>query len=228
MKPITLMFAGLIAGASLAFNAAPAAAQGAAAASARPLRIAVANPARIFNEMAETKALQGRMMEEQKKFVGLEKEKRATIEQLRAQRDQLKADHPQFQEINGQLLTASLDYKLWGESQKALAEQRQKHQMRQLFDKVQSAVAEVAKNENIDMVMAEQRDPLPDDLDSISIQQLKAAILSKDVLYASKDSDISDRVLALLDARFKAAGTGPAPAPAGGAPPVNPVTPPRR
>ena len=223
MKTISFILAGLIAGASLSFQAPPAAAQ-AAAAPAKPLRIAVANQARIFNEMAETKALQGRMVEEQKKIVATEKEKRAVIEQLRAQRDQLKPDHPQAEEINNQLLNASLDYKLWGESQKAMAEARQKRQIRQLFEKVQNAVAEVAKNESIDLVLAEQRDPLAAKLDTISLEQLQGAFLSKDVLYASKESDISDKVLALLDARYKAAGAAPAPAGAA-APPVNLGTP---
>ena len=34
----------------------------------RPARIAIANPAHIFDELAETKALQIQMAEEQKKF----------------------------------------------------------------------------------------------------------------------------------------------------------------
>lgn len=202
------------------FNAAPARAQ---AAQAKPVRIAVANPARIFNEMQETRSLQARMAEEQKKFVATEREKRAQIEQIKQARDAMKPDHPQYDELNNQLLNASVEYKVWGEAEKARAEGRQKRQMRSLFDKVQAAIAEVAKEEGIDLVIADQRDPLPEDIDQININQLKASILSKDVLYASKESDVSDKVLARLDARFKAAGTGAGAGGGAAAPLVNPT-----
>jgi Skp family chaperone for outer membrane proteins len=171
---------------------------------AHGLKIAVCNPARIFNDMQETKTLQSKMVEEQNKFVASAHEREAAMEQLKKARNDFKPDHPQYSEANDKLMQATVEYKVWGESQRALAQHMRKREMKMLFEKIQAAVAEIARKENIDLVFADSRDPLPDDLDPIDINQLRGMILQKDVLYASDKIDISQKVLTLLEARYKA------------------------
>src|SRR5689334_19594709 len=82
---------GWAAGAALAAPGQSGAPAGAAAApppapSMSPIRIAVANPSRIFNEMQETKVLQGKMSEEQKRFQSEQQERQKQIEQHKASR----------------------------------------------------------------------------------------------------------------------------------------------
>jgi Skp family chaperone for outer membrane proteins len=187
-------------------------------------KVAVANPSKIFNEMKETKALQAKMLDEQKKFVTTQKEKQGQLEEIKRSRDALNPTHPQYEELNNQLLKASLEYKVWVESQKLMAEHTQKKQMKALFDKIQAAVAEVATKGGYDLVIADSnKDSMPNDqeLEQITMQQLRAAILSKDVLFNNPKMDISDAVLALLDSKY----TGPSPAAVAPAPLVNPATP---
>lgn len=185
------------------------------ASSSAPVRIAVANPSRIFNEMQETKVLQAKMSEEQKRFSAEQQERQKQIEQLKASRQNLNPNHPQYEELSNQLLKASMEYKVWVDSRRLMAEQTQKRQMKMLFEKIQGAIGEVAKERQVDVVIADNKDPLPSetDLEQVDIRALRAAILQKEVLFASERSDLTDSVLALLDARFKAAG-GPAAAPA--------------
>ena len=52
---------------------------------------------------------------------------------------------------------------MWLESSRLIAEQTQKRQMKMLFQKIQDAIAEVAKERQIDVVIADNKDPLPSD-----------------------------------------------------------------
>src|ERR1700722_16680270 len=65
------------------------------AAAQAPVRVAIANPAHIFAELAETKVLQTQMQDEQKKFMVAQEEKMAAINKLKGQRDALNPEHPQ-------------------------------------------------------------------------------------------------------------------------------------
>jgi Skp family chaperone for outer membrane proteins len=76
--------------------------------------------------------------------------------------------------------------------------------MKTLFDKIQTAVAKIAEQKGLDLVLAEAHPQLPDDLDQINVDQLRAVINSRNILYSNSKVDISDEVIALLDAEYKA------------------------
>ena len=136
--------------------------------------------------MQETKALQANMSEDQKRFSAEQQERQKQIEQLKASRQNLNPSHPQYEELSNQLLKASMEYKVWVESRRLMAEQTQKRQMKMLFEKIQGAIAEVAKQRQIDVVLADNKDPLPTDadLEQVDIRALRGAILQKEVLFA--------------------------------------------
>src|SRR5215217_756254 len=92
------------AGVAAVVFAAPAPQGGAAQAlDARPPRIAVVNPSRIFNEMKETKALNEKMNGEMAKFEQTRRQKAEAIEQLKRARNDTRPDHPQYEDFNNQL-----------------------------------------------------------------------------------------------------------------------------
>ena len=186
------------------------------------VRVAMANPSRIFREMQETKDLQESLRSEGVKLTAEEKEKRAELQTLQNKRNQLKPDTPQWDEFNTDLMDAALEFRLWGEQTKAKAARTQKRQMKHLFEQIEQAIAEVAERDGYDLVVADQRPELPENLDEINFDQLRALINSRNVLYASAKADISDQVIAMLDARYKSRGGAGAngaatPAAAGGA-----------
>jgi Skp family chaperone for outer membrane proteins len=217
-----VLAAGVAAAVFAAPGGAPAAAPAAPGADSRPPRIAVVDPSRIFNEMKETKALNLRMQDEMVKFKQTLKDKDAEIDRIRKARDDMKPDHPQYEELNNQLLTAQAEAKVWLETQRVTNDQRQKRQTKRMFEKVQAAVAEIANQQKIDLVIADNKHSLPEGqkLEQTDIRALEAMILQKDVLYAGERLDISGQVLALLDGRFQPAG---APAAGGGAAPAGAV-----
>lgn len=177
-------------------------------------RIAVANTARIFNEMQELKDLRVKLQSEQKLLAGASAEKQEKLKAMQAARDALKSDSPQYQEKNAEWLKAAIEYDAWGKINEADVQRTQKLQMRRLFEKIEQAVVEVAKQKGYDLVITDQHPDLPDDLDRVSIDQLRTLINSRNVLYAGEKIDISDDVLAILDARYRAGSkTQPAAAP---------------
>ena len=176
------------------------------------VRVAMVSPSRIFKAMRETKDLGESMESEGIRLRAEEDERRAKIKRLQDIRNDLKPESAQWDEAQENLLKAAIDLDTWGKLTKAKAERNQKRQMKHLFDQIERAVAEVAERDGYDLVLADQR-PKLDNLDEINFNQLQALLTSRNVLYASAKADISDQVIALLDAKYK----GAAAAPAGGA-----------
>src|SRR5918993_760708 len=171
--------------------------------------------------MQESQDLKVNLESERVRLTSMEKEKRDALQALQNQRNQLKQDTPQWEELNNKLMDAALEFQLWGQQTKAKAERNQKRQMKQLFERIEQAVGEVAQRDGYDVVLADQHPELPENLDQINFEQLRALINARSVLYTAKKSDISDAVIALLDSKYKGRGSSggtpaPAPAPAAG------------
>jgi Skp family chaperone for outer membrane proteins len=73
-----------------------------------------------------------------------------------------------------------------------------------LWDKVTAAVAEVATQKGYDLVLADSREEIPDDIDRVTGEQLQALIHTRNVLFASAQTDITQDVIASMDAKYKA------------------------
>ena len=169
------------------------------------LNIATANPAKIFNEMTETKALKEKMESDHKALAQEEQERVGALDSLRTQRTNLKPDSPQYADKNKEILQKSIDLQVWRELEKAELQRQQKLQMKTIFEKIETAIADVAQQKGYNLVIAEQRTEFPDDLDQISVEQLRALINQRDILYSSKGVDISDQVINDLNAKYAAA-----------------------
>ncbi len=185
----------------LALGTARAAAQTAAA-----THLAVVNTARIFNEMQETRDLKTRMENQRKTLEQQERDRRDQLKQLRDQRDQLKSDSPQYQEKNQQLLKAAIEFEAWGKLTQADVMREQKQQMKKLFEKIQGAVAELAEQRKIDLVLTDLHQDIPEDLDQVEIGALRNLINSRTLMYTTAQCDMTSDVIALLDNKYKQAG----------------------
>jgi outer membrane protein len=175
-----------------------------AAAQTPAAKVAIANPARIFNEIQETKDLKAKMESDRKTLEATELEKRTQLRDLTAQRDALKPDSQAYAELNQKLLQASIEFEVWGRMQQAEVQRRQKQQMVALFNKITAAVAKVATQQGIDLVIAEQRPEIPDNLDPVDINVLRNLINQRNVLFNTPAVDLSDKVIATMDADYKA------------------------
>lgn len=197
----------------------------AASAQDQPTRVAVADPARIFNEMQETRDLKARLDEERNALAVEEKARRQKIDDLQAKRNLLKPDSQQYADLSRQLSAAVIEFKVWGETMQQELQRNQKLQMRQLFDKITLAAGEVAQKRGFDMVIADQRPELSN-LDQLNVNQVRDLINQRNVLYAHERVDITSDVIKLLDEKLKAGGGSSGEATGGGAPaPAAPAAP---
>ena len=202
--------------------AVPSTAPAAPAAQTSPTKVGVANPAKIFNEIQETKDLKAAMENQRKQLEQQDFEKQQRIKDLKALRDQLRPDAPQYAERNRDLLQATIEYQTWGQLQQANLAQEQKRQMLNLFNKIAAAVQRVATARGLDLVIAEQRPEFDQvNLDQLNVDQLRAMINSRNVLFIAPQVDVTTDVIAEMDKEYRGgAGAGGAPAPpaGGGAP----------
>lgn len=172
-----------------------------AAAPVPPARIGVVNPSRVFQDMKETKDLRAKLESRRQELQATEAEKRKTIDDLKRARANLKPDSPQYNDISRQFEQASAEFQTWGQVTRMDAEREQKQMMKTLFDKIQTAVGQIAQDQGIDLVLADQGQDVPP-VEDLNFDQLRLLLNQRNVLYASKKVDISERVLTVLDAQY--------------------------
>lgn len=170
-------------------------------------KVAIADPARIFSEMQELKDLRAKMDSDRKLLEGMDSEKRQSLQALKASRDALKSGTPQFQEKNADLRKAAIEYEAWSKISQADYQREQKNQMRSLYEKIEKTIGEVAKQKGFDLVIADHRPELPEELDQMNMDQIRGLINARTVLYSNEKVDISADVLAVLDANYRSAST---------------------
>lgn len=167
-----------------------------------PVKIAIANPAKIASSIQETKDLIAKMDLDRKSLQGTVTEKQNEINAMKQALSYLKPDSPQYQEQQDKLLKASIGYDAWLKETDLDLQRKQKVQIKQLFDEIQNAIAEVAQKRGINLVIADQRPEIPDNMDQIDIQNLQRIISQRTVLYSDQSRDISGEVITLLDTNY--------------------------
>lgn len=172
------------------------------------LKIAVVDTAKVFNDMQETRDLKQKMDADRRTIQATDQQKAQDVQAKKDARDQLKPDSPQFQARNDEFLRAAIDYKAWQELTKMEVERQQKTQIRNLYQRIQEGVAELAQQRGLDLVLVQTDVQLPTNLEGINLEQLNRLIGQQNVLYASANVDITADVVAHLDARYKNAGGG--------------------
>ncbi len=181
----------------LACLATPALAQNA------PTRVAIANPAKIFNELQETRDLQAKFNNDLSALNVQKKEKELKLNDTKSARDAVKPDSTTWVERNDELLRLAVDYEVWQRITQAELERQQKTQMKLIFDKITESIGQVATGKGIDLVIAEVRPDLPESLDQIQVNDLRARLVSRNVLFNAPGVDISNDVIAAMDAKYK-------------------------
>lgn len=206
MMPLYRLFAGrCIAFVATAALVAPLAfAPVAGAQTAAPTKVGVANTARILNELQETRDLNQKIQNDLKTLEAERITREQKVKDLQTVRDALKPDSPQFAEKNKEWLQSRIEYEIWIQMQRANLEREQKVKMTGLFNKITQTVAEVATQRGVDIVIAEQRTDIPDNLDAINPDQLKAVIGQRNILFVSPTVDITNDVITSMDAKYKA------------------------
>ena len=131
-------------------------------------------------------------------------ERKARIKDLQSARDALKPDAPNYEKTNNDYVQAQIEYQAWRQIALINLQRMQKLQMTQLFNKITASVAEVATKKGIDLVLAEQRPDFPDNIEQLTVEQVRGLITARNVLYVSGNVDITTEVVTSMDQKYKA------------------------
>ncbi|MBV8782008.1 MAG: OmpH family outer membrane protein [Phycisphaerae bacterium] len=174
-----------------------------AAAQAAGTKVAVANAGKIFNEIREKKDWEQKTATDSKTIQDTAFQKQQKIKSLQDQRDNLRPDSPQYAQKNSELMSAKIDLEVYAQIQTADAQRQNKQKTKEIFDKIVNSVAEVATSKGVDLVLADSHPDLPDDfLEKANIDQVRALLGQRNVLFSSPQVDITQDVITAMDAKY--------------------------
>jgi len=194
-----------------------------AAAARAQNNVGIMNPARVFSEMQETKDLKQKLENDRKTLQTEIQARESKVKDLAAARDLLKPDSPQYAQADQAFMQEAIQYDTWSKITQATLQGQQKQQMKVLFDKIVASTSAVAQAKNLDLIFADQRPDLPENLAQVNVEQLRAILNGRNIMYMNPKVDVSNDIIADLDAKYRAGGgtptpigspTGTAPAPA--------------
>jgi Skp family chaperone for outer membrane proteins len=189
---------------------------------APPTRVAVASPSRVLRSMQEVIDLRTTEKAELVKLGDQETTKKKELEDMAERRNKFtKPGTEDYQKQTNDILQKQLEDRNWAEFQQAQLTRDNKQHMQDLFDKIKNTIGKIAEERKIDLVLSDQgTDLTPDELDKLTADQVNQILHGHNVLYSSKTLDITDDVIARLNAAYKgstppAAPSTPTPAPSG-------------
>ena len=188
---------------------------GAARAQEGASKVAICNPSQVFLSMDERKAIEDRMKSEQEKIKIEFARRKAEVDEIKKQRDELRRGSAQYNEKNRVLMQKAVEFRTWVQITEAEMMRAEMENTRSLYEKIAEACKEIAESRKIDLVLAERRPELPEDIDQLKPEQVRQILSQRDVLYMSKAADITEAVILVLNKKH-AVGSGGG---TGGAPP---------
>ena len=180
---------------------------------AQPLKIALCNPAKVFEKMAERKAVEDRIRAERERVQREDTQKKAEITELRNQLPNLKPGTAPFAAKQKEVLEKLIEHEVWQKLKQAELARLEKEQIKGMFDKIADAAKDVAVARKIDVVFAERRPELENAMEQLTPDQVRQLLGQRDVLYANEKADITDAVALEVDKKYAAGAGGAAPAP---------------
>ena len=178
----------------------------------RPVRVATVNIPRVFDEIQETKDAKVRLTQDRQRLAAEQKTKLEQLQAVKAEGGNFRRGSDQYADWRQRYVRAQIQQQAWEATAKQEMDWRVKMQTRETFEKIATAVAEYASGNQIDLVLSDHQPNVTDEeLEKVPAEQIGALIDRRRVIYASKNADISDAIIASLDAKYKAGGgAGPA------------------
>lgn len=173
-------------------------------------KIAIANPIKILNGLQETTDINKTMTDEQAVFKNDLAKREQDLKDVQTQRDQLKPDAPQWAEKNKELIQKKSEGEAWAQNTQLDMQRRFRDQAKRMQAKIDSAISKVAKDKKIDLVVADQKPEINDQMmEKMNPQQIMGVLFGRNILFAEGAPDITQDVITELDKIYKT----PAPKP---------------
>ncbi len=179
-------------------------AQSPARADDAPLKIAICNPLKVATQLQEYKDMVEKVKSDQ---ASLESQLDQRKEKIKSMEDELKLllpDSPEYSEKNNALIQYQIETEVWTKMQQIDQTRKQKTNTKALFDKIEAAVAQIAKDRGITLVISDHGADIPDNLDQITPDQLNSLLIERTILFEDSKLDITQDVVIALDKAYTA------------------------
>lgn len=173
---------------------------------AQAQKIAVANTGRILQEIKEFKAFEGKIKTKVEDARRQQETLQTRAKELQGQRDQFKAGSPEYDRANSDLLKVVAEAQVLGQLAQQDIIRDQKRQVKAILEKIVNQVKTIAQSKQIALVVAQVTPPdLSDEnWEKLNPDQATNLLLSRNILFASTEMDITNEVITALDASFSA------------------------
>jgi Skp family chaperone for outer membrane proteins len=166
-------------------------------------KVATVNPQKVFDTMQETQEKKKAQNAEVKDLQAQEDQQLNEIKEMQKQRDAtMRKGAPEYTSRTNEIMDKTIKLRVWHEVKNQELGRRHKEEVKALFDKIQTAVAQIAQERKIELVIADYAIDIPEDLDQVQPDQLNALLRQRQVMYAGKGVDITAEVIARLDAAY--------------------------
>lgn len=145
--------------------------------------------------------------------------KQQELQTLEGSLQQLKRGSQQWMQTRDQLEDKQLANQVWAKKMEITLGRAAKDDVRRMFDHVTEATQQVAQEQHINLVMADNSPDIGPNVDQLTVQQFASVLAQRNVLFADKTVDITQDVLTRVDAIYAKQNQGaasPAPAPSAG------------
>ncbi len=166
---------------------------------AQPSRVAVLRLADVLNSYKKLQARRARFSSDQKLYKSEFDARRATVEQLKQQLDELQRGTPAYQQHEERWWKEGLEAKAYME---VMQNKLERGAMESLIESYKDIIDEVklfSQESGIDLVQIQGEVPLEN---ARNIQELEQIINGKRIIHHSKSIDISDSIINRLNRKF--------------------------
>jgi Skp family chaperone for outer membrane proteins len=178
------------------------------------LSIGVVNTTRVLRTMQETKKLDGDFRAQQSNLGQQQHQKEAEIEDLQKHRDtNLKPASQQWNDETESIDRKRAELEVWKQMSTVQLQRSYKVSLKGIYDHIAAAAEQVALQQHLDLVIADQTPEIGPDLEAADVRSLQAALAARAVLFSDKKADITDDVLIAVEANYAKQNPTPGPAP---------------
>src|SRR6188472_1853846 len=115
------------------------------------VRIAIANPVKVFNDLQETKDLRAKMEADAKTADAERLQKQSHLNDTKSQRDVYNPNTAKFAELNQKYLEEAIAFDTWGKIRSVQLANDQKQKIAYLYQKIMDGIGKVAATKKIDL-----------------------------------------------------------------------------
>ncbi|MFQ5425364.1 MAG: OmpH family outer membrane protein [Phycisphaerae bacterium] len=168
-------------------------------------RTAVIDIVRVFNESLQIRDLNERMRRQTGEYSTEAKQRQAALADAQSRLGAFKPGTKEYDNLRKEMIRMNVEFRAWADVTEADLEQQRFEWTRIVYEKTMQAAEQVAKAQGYDVVV-QQTTFDASEMPEQSVQALRMAIQRRIVIYRTDEVDITNQVLARMDADYRSAG----------------------